>query len=98
MVEFDRLLAVTGEIGYVTEATQSVVRIEGLPEAILGEQVRFDSGQIGQIVSMAKDNLEALVLSVVPVTVGVRVARSGSRLAVEVGEHLLGTTVNSLGK
>ena len=95
---FEDLLKNTGEVGYVSQVSQSVVQIDGLPGAILGEELVFASGQTGQVVSLGKDYLESLSLSVKPVTVGTQVARTGHRLAVAVSEQLLGKTVNSLGK
>lgn len=98
MEEFEQLLKKTGEVGYVQLVTHSVVQAEGLPGAVLGEKVIFESGQEGEIVSLGESQVEILVLSEVSVKVGVRVARTGHRLAIGVGEHLLGQTVNSLGK
>lgn len=98
MADFSTTLKKTGEIGFVQLVTHSVVQIEGLPGAILGEAVVFESGQAGQVVSLSSSLVEVLVLSNSSVKVGTRVARTGERLAVSVGEHLLGKTVNSLGK
>ena len=98
MADFNTILKTTGEIGFVQLVTHSVVQIEGLPGAILGEAVVFESGQAGQIVSLSPSLVEVLVLSNASVKVGTRVARTGERLAISVGERLLGKTVNSLGK
>ena len=96
-MEFEELLKATGEVGYASQVSQSVVHIDGLPGTMLGEELVFATGQTGQVVSLGRDYIESLVLSVKPVTVGTQVARTGHRLAVPVSEQLLGKTVNSLG-
>ncbi|MDO8488110.1 MAG: F0F1 ATP synthase subunit alpha [bacterium] len=98
MADFEALLASIGEVGYVQLVTHSVTQIEGLPGAVLGEKVIFESGQEGEIVSLGKLLVEVLVLSTSSVRVGTRVARTGHRFAISISKHLLGKTANSLGK
>ena len=98
MLDFDSLLKACGEVGYVVLVTHTVAQVEGLPGAVLGEKVVFETGQEGQVLSLSAQLVEVSVLAVTPVRAGTRVARTGQRLAVVVGNHLLGKTVNSLGK
>lgn len=88
----------TGEVGYVVSVTQSIVWVSGLPGAKLRELVILESGRQGYVISLKPESIEVLVLSRMSPRVGSRVARTGERLAVEVGEWLLGQTVDGLGK
>ena len=52
MLTFKDCLVKTGEIGYVDELMLSVARVSGLPGAHLREQVLFETGQRGEIISL----------------------------------------------
>lgn len=98
MEEFEKLIALTKEVGYVTGLQQGIVQIEGLPGAHSTEMLMFESGQNGIVFELEKERIKALVLensSIVPQT---RVARMGRYLSIEVSDDLLGKVITPIGK
>src|SRR3989344_4735667 len=98
MKDFNYYLDTIGEVGYVTEVFRSVVYVSGLPKARPNEMVVFESGEIGQVLSLKEDNLEVLLFTYFSLTVGSKVARCGDILKVKVGEFLIGHTISPLGE
>lgn len=96
-MDFNSYLTHTGEVGFVDRVISSLVYVQGLPGIRLEELVMFESGEIGQAISISEDAVELLNFSRVQVKVGSRVARTGSFLQVHVGDMLLGAAINSLG-
>lgn len=97
MKDFDYYLDKLGEIGFVEEVMHSIVNVSGLPEAHPNEIVIFESGDVGQIMSIIEDKIEVLILSRIKITVGSKVVRTGELLQVPVGNEFLGRVVDSLG-
>jgi len=96
--DFEGLLSATGEVGFVSRISNWVVQVDGLPGASLGEMVRFEQGQLGMVTALNESELEVLVLARELVVVGMRVARSGSVFGVQVGEDVVGKTLDALGE
>ncbi|KKU62201.1 MAG: ATP synthase subunit alpha [Microgenomates group bacterium GW2011_GWD1_47_13] len=96
--DFQTMLRKTGEVGYARKVIHEVVEIEGLPGIRLGETVMFETGQIGQTIALNEEGVEVLVLSVVSVRSGTKAVRTGEEMKIEVGDALLGKTVDVLGK
>jgi F-type H+-transporting ATPase subunit alpha len=97
MKNFDYYLGKLGEIGFVEEVVHSIVTVSGLPEAHPEEVVIFESGDVGQILSINEDSLEVLILSKTQISVGSKVVRTGGLLQVPVGNEFLGRIIDSLG-
>src|ERR1035437_9331551 len=97
MNDFEKLLNKTGEIGYVTQVIDIIVYAEGLPGAKPNEIVVFESGEMGQILSLAPDVIEILTFSRNSVKVGAKLARTDSVLTMPVGEDLLGKVLDPFG-
>jgi F-type H+-transporting ATPase subunit alpha len=97
MKTFAQSLKQTGEIGTVTKVLQSLVYVSGLPQASPDEIVIFESGEVGQIMTLNKKHVEVLLLSASQVRSGTKVARSGENLKVAVGDPVLGKVLNPLG-
>jgi len=97
-LDFSAALKSIPEIGFVRRVTQSIIWIEGLPGATLREMVILESGQRGEIIGLSMSFCEVLSLSKQSALVGTRVARSGQRMEVLIGDFLLGHTINSLGQ
>lgn len=95
---FDEHLKQTREVGFVDKVILSVVEVVGLPGAHIGEMILFETGQLGQVTGLGVTAVEVLVLSEQLVRVGTRVARLGQKLAIGVGDVLLGKAVDVLGK
>ena len=97
MKDFDYYLEKLGEIGFVEEVLHSIVSVSGLPEAHPNEVVLFESGDVGQIMSIKEDAVEILILSRTKIKVGSKVVRTAELLQIPVGEEFLGRFVDSLG-
>lgn len=95
--EFNKYLNETGEVGYVETYLKSIVYISGLPHARISEVVLFESGALGQVLSMSQDQVVVLLLSFMPIKVGSRVARTGKLTTIKIGEEILGKAVDPLG-
>jgi F-type H+-transporting ATPase subunit alpha len=96
-MQFDGLLKETKEIGFIEEVQHSLVRVSGLPSVTPDEIVIFESGGVGRVVSLGRDNVEVLLLSSKIERVGTRVARSGDQFSVKINKSMLGLRVDGLG-
>jgi F-type H+-transporting ATPase subunit alpha len=97
MNTFTDYLAKIREIGFVEEATSSLAYVTGLPTAALHEVVLFETGEMGQIISLHSDTVEVIVFTKYPVKVGTRVVRTGSDLSIPTGKELLGLLIDPFG-
>ena len=95
--KFLEYLNKTGEVGFIQRTIASLVYVEGLPTVRMGEMVMFENGVFGHVIAFTKDLVEVLSFSDIPLTVGLRVARTGEPLTIPVGEELLGTMITPLG-
>src|SRR3989344_373690 len=98
MKDFNYYLDTIGEIGFVEQLVHSLVYASGLPRAHPGEVILFESGDLGQVLSLSKDQIEVLLLTNTHIQVGSKLVRSGERLKVPVGMGLLGRTIDPLGR
>ncbi len=85
-------------MGFVEELMLTVARVSGLPGAHLREQVLFESGQRGEIISLHANMAEVMVFSRESLRVGTRVARVGHPFSVLVGKQMLGRIIDPLGE
>jgi F-type H+-transporting ATPase subunit alpha len=97
MNNFKSLLDRVGEVGFVELVAHSVIYVKGLPNAKPREVVVFETGELGQTMSLTEKHVEILLLSKGNIRVGTRVARTGKELQIAVGKELLGKTINPLG-
>lgn len=97
MNDFDKYLKEIGEIGFVTEVLNTIVFANGLPGAKPNEIVVFETGELGQILSLLSDSVEILTFSNNSFKSGTRLVRTGSSLKLPVGEELLGNIIDPLG-
>src|SRR6266404_5377909 len=63
MKSFQQYLTTAEEIGFVEACNQSIVYASGLPNATLSEIVMFETGELGVILSLSRDQVEILLLS-----------------------------------
>lgn len=94
---FETFLNGFNEVGYVEIVSHPILYIAGLPNAKPKEMVMFETGELGQIMSITSKYVEVLSFSVKAVKVGTKVARTDSILEVPVGETLLGEAINPFG-
>lgn len=97
-MEFEALLKKTEEVGVVASVSDAVINVMGLPGISLGEMVVLESGEKGVVTALLEDTIECLVLAPKTVGVGERVVRAGENLSIGVGEGILGSAVDVLGK
>lgn len=98
MKSFQQYLTTTEEIGFVESCNQAIVYASGLPGATLQEIVMFETGELGIILSMTRDQVEVLLFSKYSVKAGIRVTRTGVKQEMPVGFELLGYAVNPFGQ
>lgn len=85
------------EVGIVEKVFQSLIYVRGLPGLHPSEIVIFESGELGQVMSLTEDYAEVMLLSYAQINIDTKVARTNSVISIEVGEHILGKSVNALG-
>ena len=86
-------------VGRVEEIADGVARVSGLPEARLGELLRFDGGRLGYVLSLEPDAINTAILDEAEaIVVGSQVSATGEAARVPVGNGLLGRVVDPLGR
>lgn len=98
MKDFNFYLESIGEIGFVEQALHSVVYVSGLPEVRPNEIVLFESGEMGKVLTLNKEDAEILLFKGSDVRVGSKVVRTGEILKIPVGNNLLGRAIDPLGE
>lgn len=98
MKDFEYYIDQVGEIGVVAEIHHSIVYVSGLPKIKPHEVVLFETGEIGQVLSIDQKYVEILLFSDTNVRVGTRVCRTDSALNIGVSETLLGKVIDPLGR
>lgn len=87
------------EVGLVVETADGIVRISGLPHAMLGEMIAFPDGIFGVVFNLEADHVVAVILGKkTSVTVGDAAKSTGRIMEVPVGKALLGRVVNAVGE
>ena len=97
MKTFQQYLTTAEEIGFVEACNQSIVYASGLPNATLQEIVIFESGELGVILSMSRDQVEILLLAKSAVKAGMKVTRTSTKQEMPVGFEMLGKAVSPFG-
>src|SRR3990170_3810165 len=97
MENFDYYLQKTQEVGFVEKVLQTLVYVSGIPSVKPNEVVIFETGDLGLVTSLAKDEVEVLLLTNSNVEVGTKLTRKDEELTVPLSDELLGQAVDSLG-
>jgi F-type H+/Na+-transporting ATPase subunit alpha len=97
MKDFKYYLNTISEVGFVEEASSSIVHVSGLPNVKTDEIVIFETGKTGMVLSLTSQIAEILVFSKEPINHGTKVARTNELLKVPVGKELFGRIINPLG-
>lgn len=87
----------TCEFGIVKEVHHPIVTIVGLPNTKPTEIVIFETGQLGEVFSLEKQEIEVLIFSKEPVKPRTLITRTGKYRSVPTGHELLGTVIDPLG-
>src|SRR5699024_12376967 len=86
------------EIGRVTEAADGIARVEGLPDIMANELVRFEEGTLGLALNLELREIGVVVLGeFTGIEEGQEVRRTGEGLSVPVGDGYLGRVVAPVG-
>jgi F-type H+/Na+-transporting ATPase subunit alpha len=87
------------EVGLVVETADGIVRVSGLPNAMLGEMISFPNGIYGIVFNLESDHVVIIILGKkTAVTIGDAAKCTGRIMEVPVGKALLGRVVNAVGE
>nr|WP_175828923.1 F0F1 ATP synthase subunit alpha [Burkholderia cepacia] len=86
-------------VGRVEHVADGMARVSGLPRVRLNELLRFDSGQLGFVLTLDADTLSCVLLDGSErIAAGTRVSGTGRVVEVPVGPTLLGRVIDPLGR
>ena len=86
------------EVGRVSEAADGIARVEGLPNVMANELVRFEDGTLGLALNLELREIGVVVLGeFTGIEEGQQVRRTGQVLSVPVGDGYLGRVVDPVG-
>ncbi|MBB5831105.1 F0F1 ATP synthase subunit alpha [Brachybacterium aquaticum] len=86
------------EVGRVSEAADGIARVEGLPNVMANELVRFEDGTLGLALNLELREIGVVVLGeFAGIEEGQQVRRTGQVLSVPVGDGYLGRVVDPVG-
>ena len=87
------------EVGRVIEVGDGIARIYGLSQAMAGEMVEFEKGEMGQVMNMEENSVGAAIMGdYLGIKEGQTVRCTGQLLSVPVGEAMVGRVVDPLGR
>lgn len=95
---FERSLKLTGEVGYVEQVFPSLIYASGLPNIHPAELVVFETGQVGQVLSVNSKLVEILLFAPAHMPAGTQLTRTNDYLSVNVGDELFGSIIDPLGQ
>ena len=86
------------EVGTVVDAADGIAHVEGLPNVMANELVKFSDGTSGLALNLDENEIGVIVLGEFDgIEEGMEVRRTGEVLSVPVGDGYLGRVVNPLG-
>ncbi len=86
------------EVGTVIDAADGIAHVEGLPNAMANELLKFADGTSGLALNLDENEIGVIVLGeFTGIEEGLEVHRTGEVLSVAVGEGYLGRVVDPLG-
>lgn len=97
-IEEFELEAKNHEVGHVTWVGDGIANVNGIDHAVYGEIVIFDSGVKGMVQDIRRDEIGCILFGRdTEIREGTKVARTGKRAGVPVGEAFKGRIVDALG-
>jgi F-type H+-transporting ATPase subunit alpha len=85
-------------VGFVESNNDGVIRVNGLSQAMMSEQVIFETGAKGVVLNLDEDSASIVLLDkATDIKEGDSVKTTGILLSIEVTEEILGRVVNTLG-
>lgn len=90
--------ASTEEVGIVSDASDGIAHVEGLPSAMANELLEFEDGTLGLALNLDTREIGVVILGEFSgIEEGQTVRRTGEVLSVPVGDNYLGRVVDPLG-
>ncbi|MGN2641340.1 F0F1 ATP synthase subunit alpha [Nocardia takedensis] len=87
------------EVGVVTDTSDGIAHVSGLPSAMANELLEFPGGVLGVALNLEDREIGAVILGeYAEIEEGQQVRRTGDVLSVPVGDKFLGRVVNPLGQ
>ncbi|MBH0777340.1 F0F1 ATP synthase subunit alpha [Nocardia bovistercoris] len=87
------------EVGTVTDTSDGIAHVSGLPSAMANELLEFPGGVLGVALNLEDREIGAVILGeYAQIEEGQQVRRTGDVLSVPVGDKFLGRVVNPLGQ
>lgn len=87
------------EIGKVIKVGDGICRVYGLSNAVYGEVITFEGGNLGIILDLDEDYVSIVLLdNTISVTEQEVAKRTGDIFRIPVGDELLGRVINATGK
>ncbi|RJO72354.1 F0F1 ATP synthase subunit alpha [Nocardia panacis] len=87
------------EVGVVTDTSDGIAHVSGLPSAMANELLEFPGGVLGVALNLEDREIGAVILGeYAEIEEGQEVRRTGDVLSVPVGDKFLGRVVNPLGQ
>ncbi|MFF0542829.1 F0F1 ATP synthase subunit alpha [Nocardia thailandica] len=87
------------EVGVVTDTSDGIAHVSGLPSAMANELLEFPGGVLGVALNLEDTEIGAVILGeFASIEEGQQVRRTGDVLSVPVGDKFLGRVVNPLGQ
>lgn len=96
-MDFEAQLKQTQEFGIIESVVPPIAFVAGLPDATLFEIILFETGELGQVFMMEKNQVHVLLFSSTPPKVGTKCTRTGTFATVPVGNELFGKIIDPLG-
>ncbi|AZZ82775.1 MULTISPECIES: F0F1 ATP synthase subunit alpha [Gordonia] len=86
------------EVGMITDTSDGIAHVSGLPSAMANELLEFPGGVLGVALNLDEDEIGAVILGdYESLEEGQQVSRTGNVLSVPVGDAFLGRVVDPLG-
>ncbi|GAB88479.1 F0F1 ATP synthase subunit alpha [Gordonia rhizosphera] len=86
------------EVGIITDTSDGIAHVSGLPGAMANELLQFENGVLGVALNLDEDEIGAVILGdFESLEEGQQVSRTGEVLSVPVGDKFLGRVVDPLG-
>ncbi|MEK7216323.1 MAG: hypothetical protein AAB289_12070, partial [Chloroflexota bacterium] len=87
------------EVGRVRSVREFVVKVEGLPSCMNGQQVQLSTGDTGMVMGYTQEHVLVLLFgNKAAVRAGDEVYSHGESFSIPVGEGFIGRVISSLGE
>lgn len=96
--DYNSYLQTVKEFGEVEQVKHPLIYLSGLPSARPMETIVFETGEVGHILALNGDTVEATTFSRHPIKIGTKATRTNSFFQIPLGKDLLGKVIDSQGQ